>query len=73
MDGAGSSAVDCEDVDEIQINVCRIAGNTTSATCRLMMVITGWRPRQFSAHFWDPQGDPDNAVIHGGNLKWTLV
>ena len=27
MDGAGSSAADCEDVDKIKVDVCRIAGN----------------------------------------------
>ncbi len=69
MDGAGSSAADCEDVDEIQIDVCRIAGNIniSNLQARDGSGQVGDHD-QFSAHFWDPQGDPEQCR----NPWWEL-
>ena len=69
MDGAGSSAADCEDVDKIKIDVCRIAGNINVSNLQAQDGNGNVGDHdQFSAHFWDPQGDPEQCR----NPWWEL-
>jgi len=60
MDSEGSSAADCEPIEDIQIDVCRIAGSINVQNYDAVTNInnpTSVNSDALTAVFWDPPGD----------------
>jgi hypothetical protein len=76
MDGEGSSAAECEPIEVIKIDVCRIAGtiNVQNMDASNQMN-TGLNADTLGAYFWEPPGDPhycDNLWESlGSDECWT--
>ena len=65
MDSEGSSAADCEPIEDIQIDVCRIAGSINAQNYDAVTDINNpesVNSDTLTAVFWDPPGDVSYCV-----------